>query len=392
MFKKNLLLVISSTLIAFSSCRKNDPVENVAPVQQDNLQVCIQNEKHNSQRTNGAVLGSNKWVNGQTISIKFLNGDTFLQNKVKTYAEIWTNYANLKFQWVSTAENADIKISFNATTKSNSAVGTDCKYFDQNSHSMDLGLIGNTNESIFSSVVLHEFGHALGMIHEHQSPKSNFMWNKPYVYSVYMNPPYNLSAAEVDFNIFYKYSEASTNSSSTAFDPASIMCYSFPSNYTTNGYSTPVNYRLSPTDIRFISKEYPGVAIALLYRCYTNGKHLYTSNPTEAANNGFEGVMGGLSRTQKFGTIPLYRYFNYTNGGRLTTTNYGELGGGGSGGWKYEGIHGYVYPTSIYGTLQVGRYFNGGSNDHFYTTSQTELGAGGNGWTFEGIGFNLMKQ
>src|SRR5438445_521773 len=50
-----------------------------------------------------------------------------------------------------------------------------------------------TPEVEYRRTVLHEFGHALGAIHEHQSPGGEIKWNKDVVYAwcASNNPPWN---------------------------------------------------------------------------------------------------------------------------------------------------------------------------------------------------------
>ncbi len=53
-----------------------------------------------------------------------------------------------------------------------SYIGTDATRLPLESFTMNLGFIDRTT-------VLHEFGHALGLIHEHQSPfKGGFEWDR----------------------------------------------------------------------------------------------------------------------------------------------------------------------------------------------------------------------
>jgi hypothetical protein len=103
--------------------------------------------------------------------------------------------------------------------------------------------------------VRHEFGHALGMIHEHQNPaaQGKIPWDKEKVYAYYAQQGW--SRQDVDFNIFEVYSEESTNH--TTFDPTSIMEYAIPDSLTIGSYSVGWNTTLSPMDIEFMRRQYP---------------------------------------------------------------------------------------------------------------------------------------
>jgi hypothetical protein len=46
-------------------------------------------------------------------------------------------------------------------------------------------LTSATDEAEYRRVVLHEFGHARGLTHEHQSPAMNIPWNRPTVLDDY---------------------------------------------------------------------------------------------------------------------------------------------------------------------------------------------------------------
>lgn len=103
-------------------------------------------------------------------------------------------------------------------------------------------------------VVLHEFGHALGLIHEHQNPNHPIKWNKPAVYADLSGPPNNWSKQTIDNNMFkpYKLKEVAA----TAVDAKSIMMYPIPKSWTTDGFSAGLNSQLSPYDEALIANQY----------------------------------------------------------------------------------------------------------------------------------------
>lgn len=107
----------------------------------------------------------------------------------------------------------------------------------------------------FRGLVLHEFGHALGLIHEHQSPVAGIQWDKEKVYADYakFTPPW--SKERVDAQVFAKYSVTSTNYSE--YDPTSIMHYKIPASQTLNHIDVPMNNALSAKDKQYIAFWYP---------------------------------------------------------------------------------------------------------------------------------------
>ena len=148
-----------------------------------------------------AILADKKFPLGSTISVSFMDGDASVQQRVVAIAKEWENYANLTLEFGNQGSAADIRISF-AQSGSWSYLGTDAKTISSNQPTMNYGwLTPQAEEHEYRRVVLHECGHAIGAIHEHQNPAGGIPWDKEAVYARFGGPPSNWSRAQVDQNL-----------------------------------------------------------------------------------------------------------------------------------------------------------------------------------------------
>ncbi len=206
-----------------------------------------------------AVITSKKWAPGATVRGRFLDGSAKMKKKVTAIAKEWEKYADIKIKFV-TSGDAEVRISFYADSGSWSAVGRDAlnaSYFPVHQPTMNYGWLRDTTaDEEYHRVVTHEFGHALGCIHEHQQPKFTRKWDVAAVMKYFSGPPNFWSAADIKSNVLDKYS--SSGIAATAFDPKSIMLYSFDGKLFADGLGpTNENTTVSSTDIKMIKQMYP---------------------------------------------------------------------------------------------------------------------------------------
>lgn len=219
-----------------------------------------------------AVARNRLWEPGKRLRVHFLDASAYPNSKQRVEmvietAKEWTQYANLSLD-VSEDQDAELRVSFNAQDGCWSFIGTDARTRHPSQATINLSIFGGQEvRADYRKYVLHEFGHAIGCIHEHQTPIAGIQWNKPVVYKYYMDN-FHWDPPKVDFNVFHIFAQASTNhvagpndpivvDYTPKMDPTSIMVYPIPKAHTLNGYCVEWRDDLSEMDKKFIELMYP---------------------------------------------------------------------------------------------------------------------------------------
>ena len=112
-----------------------------------------------------------------------------------------------------------------------------------------------TNEET-RALVHREFGHALGLINEHEQPKANIRWNKEAMYRLFSNAPNYWPRQRIDEVWFHQYPLMELPDY-REFDPLSIMMLAIPKEFTLDGFEVGRPLKLSSSDKLLIAKLYP---------------------------------------------------------------------------------------------------------------------------------------
>lgn len=204
------------------------------------------------------------------LSVCFFDGSAQARQRVKAAAQEW-ELANSSIQFAFSdgfndtkqcdGEPHAIRISFRGNGVW-SSLAREGNALPTTEPSMILGRFDRAglDDGTFRRWVLHEFGHALGLVHEHQSPGINCMneYKLESLKSILKAAPFNWNDTEIMANLIELEPEGLL---SGGFDAASIMLYGFEPQYYKQGtasvcYHPPVS-AISSGDKRFAQARYP---------------------------------------------------------------------------------------------------------------------------------------
>ncbi|MFF8673739.1 M12 family metallopeptidase [Streptomyces sp. NPDC015242] len=233
-----------------------------------------------AERLGALVSGRRMWVNGTVLHYWFFDGGSDAsvipvpgtgmtrrvpwsgaeeqRDVVRAGFRQWQDLGiGISFAEVEDRSEAELRIGFQAGDGSWSAVGRDALLAGGHERTMNFGW--DLTAPGERATALHEIGHALGMVHEHQSPFAGIHWDDEAVYAELAGPPNHWSRERTHRNILVKLGPDEANG--CVWDPQSIMEFPFPPGLVLE----PERYRagieppgtLSAADKEFALRWYP---------------------------------------------------------------------------------------------------------------------------------------
>ncbi|WEO94035.1 M12 family metallopeptidase [Streptomyces sp. FXJ1.172] len=236
-----------------------------------------------AERLGALLAGRRMWVNGTVLHYYFYDdvrdasvipvpgtgelrrvpwaGGEAQRDAVRECLREWRELGiGVTFREVGDRHEAELRIGFQTGGGSWSAVGREALTVGRGERTMNLGWdVTGPGER---ATVLHVVGHALGMVHEHQSPYAGLHWDDEAVYAELAGPPNFWSRQTTDTNVLQRLEAG--EASGSVWDPQSVMTFAFGPGLVLE----PEQYRgglrpsgaPSPADKEFVLRWYPPAA------------------------------------------------------------------------------------------------------------------------------------
>jgi hypothetical protein len=206
----------------------------------------------------GVADGSKHWPPGVvTVGLDLKNEKS--KALVVDALQEWAHHTpGLRFEIID-GKQGDIRVSDDEGMNGNwSTIGTDALLEDENLPTLHLERTDDSKQ--FRVNALHEFGHALGLLHEHQHPQNSLEWDKQAVHDYFVNESFPEEVLQGQ--IFDPVTGSDVQI--TPYDSQSVMHYPLPPHLTHNRQVVAENFSLSEGDKEAIRRLYtlkiPGVS------------------------------------------------------------------------------------------------------------------------------------
>ncbi len=210
-----------------------------------------------SKTSQGLTGASGKmWPTGSIITVGFIGPGP--ESLIKKYAKEWETFANIKFSFIQDVYKAQVRVGFDKDGTFWSYLGWDANENPTSQASRPFHTTMNfgwkdtdqPTDMEIRSMALHEFGHALGFIHESNPPPGGIPWDQDKLNS-FLGSNLNGGTPVVleETNHFH--------SNSSTYDASSIMRYFYPATLTADGSSTTLNTDFSSKDKTMAGQFYP---------------------------------------------------------------------------------------------------------------------------------------
>jgi hypothetical protein len=180
------------------------------------------------------------------LGVAFIGNATQHKSQIQTAAVQWLidNLGKkIGFDFDVSISKSQIRIACDPGGGNHSEVGRSCLKIPAGKPTMNL-------DDVTQQVIMHEFGHALGLQHEHQSPdpQNPVIWKNGGQVVIEEMRKQGWSENYTRENILNRLPKAAACIGDPHFNPGSIMVYPIPADWTANGFSLNQNNSISDRD------------------------------------------------------------------------------------------------------------------------------------------------